>query len=146
MRIRLLLVLGGLVGGVLAACSSGGGSPSAAVDAGTGGAGLGETCNPSAPKPCVVVTDVCSVAVCDPASHLCVRVSVDAGPTCGGNPSPTCASGECDGSADDATTEAGDAAGGDGSGEAGEAGAGGDSSIDDGGASDASDAGDAGGG
>ena len=140
MRVRWLLVLGGLAGGLVAACSSGTSAPLAPVDAGIGGgAGLGEPCEPSAAQPCVVVTDVCSVAVCDATSHLCVRVSVDAGPTCGGAGPAPCASGACDGGADDATTEAGE---GDGASD-GATEAGGDASVDASGESDAGDAGDA---
>ena len=60
--------------------------------------------------PCIILTDVCSVSRCDPSTRLCVRVAVDAGPTCsGGGPPPSCApSGDCD-----AGLEAGDSADGD---------------------------------
>jgi hypothetical protein len=89
------------------ACSSGTTALVAGADAALGpGRAIGTPCDPAEKKPCETLTDVCSVAVCDPTSHLCERVLVDAGPTCtGGNPPPPACSGECD-----ASSEAGDAA------------------------------------
>ncbi len=85
---------------LVTACSS---NPPAGSGPSDGGdQALGTACDPSLPMPCETLTDVCSVAVCDPASHRCVRVAVDAGPICG-TPPPPCA--ECDGGDD-----AGDAA------------------------------------
>ena len=96
----------------LGACSSGGSAPAGGADAapGSGGRPLGEPCDPAARPPCVILTDVCSVSVCDPASRVCVRVPVDAGPTCSSvHPVPPCSSGACDGGADAGDGEALDA-------------------------------------
>jgi hypothetical protein len=94
----------------IAACS-----PAAEVappaDAGDGSnQAIGTPCKPALADPCSQPSDVCSVAVCDPTSLLCVRVLVDAGPTCSnGSPPLTCGSDDCDASA-----EAGEAASADG--------------------------------
>ena len=117
-------------------CSSDAGSTGgvdAAVPLGAGQA-IGTPCDPSLPAPCAPLTDVCSVAVCDPTSDRCIRVPVEAGPTCGDGVPPGCGSGECDGG-----EEAGDAQLDSAPSEAGEAGdAASDGSID-GASADASD-------
>lgn len=119
----------------IAACSSAEVAP--AADAGNGSDQLiGAPCKPALPDPCSQPNDVCSVAVCDPTSLLCVRVAVDAGPTCSnGSPPSTCASDDCDASEDAgdaaaADAEAGESGGLDGSGEAAPPVDGGDASND----------------
>jgi hypothetical protein len=67
---------------------------------------LGTPCDPALLKACEPVTDVCSVTVCDPSTRRCIRVPVEAGPTCGEG-IPPCASGVCD--AADGADGAGDA-------------------------------------
>ena len=102
MTVRARIALSACAAAFLAlagACSSNG--PPSAPDASIGpGAALGSSCDPSLAPACETLTDVCSVAVCDPTSHRCVRVAVDAGPICGhGGGGPSCGSGECDGAA-----------------------------------------------
>src|ERR1700727_2820607 len=112
MRVACLLAYV-VVAVAIAACSST--QTTLAPEAGDGSEqAIGTACNPALKDPCAQPSDVCSVAVCDSTSHLCIRVTVDAGPTCSNEP-PPCSSAECDASADAAdasaqTTDAADAA------------------------------------
>lgn len=126
---------------VSGACSSGTIAPIVGADAALGpGRAIGTPCDPAQKKPCETLTDVCSVAVCDPASRLCERVQVDAGPTCtGGNPPPACSSGDCDASSEGGDSATPDAAAGDGASDATTAEDAGDAAAD--APSDAADAG-----
>jgi hypothetical protein len=80
------------------------------ADAGDEFRPLGESCDPASPHPCEVLTDGCSAAVCQ--SKVCVRVFLDAGPTCSnGSPPPYDAGAEDAGQGSDASlADAGDAA------------------------------------
>jgi hypothetical protein len=100
-RENLIVVVVALLSGTGAgACSPGGTAPANKPDA-SSALGLGEPCDPSLRAPCVTLTDVCSVSVCDPASRVCVRVAADAGPTCSNGPPPSyCPPGGCDGGSD----------------------------------------------
>ncbi len=106
----LLVVLAlGAGAALVAACGSSADTLAPEVDAALGAnQALGTPCDPSASPPCLPVTDVCSAAVCDPSSLRCVRVAIDAGPTCsGGNaPSTPCTGSACDAGADDAESDA----------------------------------------
>ncbi|HEY2509566.1 MAG TPA: hypothetical protein VGI39_01800 [Polyangiaceae bacterium] len=97
----------------LGACSNGGSSAPPA-DAGIPSYQvIGAPCDPAARPPCEVLSDVCTVSQCDPTMHVCVRVAVDGGPTCGNGvppPPPTC-TGDCDaGAGDSALVDGADAA------------------------------------
>ena len=81
------------------ACSSNSTASNGAADAGASGHALGTPCDPSVADPCETLTDGCSIAVCDPTTHVCVRVAVDAGPLCTGG-LPPCSSPDCDGGGD----------------------------------------------
>lgn len=105
-------------------CSSSTPPAATASDAGDQYRALGQSCDPATPHPCEVLTDACSVAVCE--SSVCVRVFVDAGPTCSNGGSP---------SSYDAGTDAGQGS------DAGDAGdAGGDATAPEDAGIDASDA------
>jgi hypothetical protein len=110
-RLIAVLLLCGLCGlsGVctFAGCSSS--SPSGAAvttDGGGNDRALGQSCDPSLVQPCETLTDACSAAVCQ--SGVCVRVAVDAGPTCSNGSLPV--SHEDGGQPEDAAVDAGDAA------------------------------------
>jgi hypothetical protein len=105
MRVACLLAAV-VVAVAIAACSST--EPSLVPEAGNGSdQAIGTACNPALKDPCAQLSDVCSVAVCDSTSHLCIRVMVDAGPTCSNEP-PPCSSDECDASGDAADASAQD--------------------------------------
>jgi hypothetical protein len=97
MRARALALAGALsvasfacVVGLAEGCSSTTSTSSGGnVDVPLGpGQALGTPCDPSLVAPCETLTDVCSVAVCDPTSRRCERVTVDGGPTCGNGVPP----------------------------------------------------------
>jgi hypothetical protein len=116
MRLGLGLAMRMALGVAIGACSSQQSeNPPAAVEAGIGsGEAIGAACNPALAHPCEELTDVCSVSMCDPTTHICIRVSVEAGPTCGNGVPP---SDDAGAPPADATVDASEA------GEAGEAGA-----------------------
>ena len=78
----------------LAGCSSS--TPPAATqsDAGDEYRALGQSCDPTSPHPCEVLTDGCSASECQ--ADVCVRVFVDAGPTCSNGSPPSYDAGEED--------------------------------------------------
>jgi hypothetical protein len=133
--VRLLAALAvvALVVAPIEGCSSS--TPAASgSDAGDEYRALGESCDPTSPHPCEVLTDGCSAAVCQ--SNVCVRVFVDAGPTCSNGSPPSYDAGSADAGqgSDAALADAGgDASVADAS--AGDASASGDAAVD---ASDAS--------
>ncbi len=94
----------------LAGCSSSPPPAATQSDAGDEYRALGQSCDPTSPHPCEVLTDGCSASMCQ--AHVCVRVFVDAGPTCsnGSPPSYDAGGGEDAGLRSDASPDAGDAA------------------------------------
>ncbi len=88
----------------LAGCSSSPPPAATQSDAGDEYRALGQSCDPTSPHPCEVLTDGCSASMCQ--AQVCVRVFVDAGPTCSnGSPPSYDAGGGEDAGAEDASRE-----------------------------------------
>src|SRR5262249_37452131 len=88
-----LVVLPGLAIAVALACSSSGSPGGVAPVSGAGPLqAIGAPCSPTLNEPCIPITDVCSISLCDPTSLTCLHVAVDGGPTCtnGSPPPPPC--------------------------------------------------------
>lgn len=109
---RFAAVVLASVATALAACSSSTRPAATQSDAGDEYRALGQSCDPASPHPCEVLTDGCSASRCQ--SNVCVRVFVDAGPTCSNGSAPSYDAGEDAGAQDagspsDASSDAGDA-------------------------------------